>query len=140
VVAQLPADTRVSTYVRSDSSQSIGNAFDFVGEASKALQRRAALSQAGNLTPQQLAAQKAQSTADIGAFVSSTKSSFVDAMGIASLCAAVAAWIGAGIAFRYLPKRVTAPSDGPADGPGEGDPGRSTEAAGVEAATTTARE
>ena len=32
VVAQLPADTKVSTYVRSDSSQSIGNAFDFVGQ------------------------------------------------------------------------------------------------------------
>jgi EmrB/QacA subfamily drug resistance transporter len=114
VVAQLPADTKVSTYVRSDSSQSIGNAFDFVSNAGAALQRRAALPQAGALPPAQVAAQKAQATSEINSFVSSAKSSFVDAMGIASICAAIMAWIGAAIAFRYLPKRP----DGAAKGLG----------------------
>jgi hypothetical protein len=105
VVSQLPPDARVSTYVRGDSSQSIGNAFDFVSKAGDALTQRAKLAQAAKLPPAQIAVEKAQATAEIDSFVSSTKSSFVDAMGVASICAAIMAWIGAGIAFRYLPKR-----------------------------------
>jgi EmrB/QacA subfamily drug resistance transporter len=105
VVAQLPADSKVSTYVRSDSSQSIGNAYEFVADAGQALQRRASLPQAGNLPPAQVAAAKAQASAEINSFVSSTKSSYVDAMGWASIVAAIAAWLGAMIAFRFLPKR-----------------------------------
>jgi EmrB/QacA subfamily drug resistance transporter len=118
IVAQLPADTKASTYVRGDSSQSIGNAFDFVANAGQALQRRGQLAQAGTLTPAQIAAQKAQATAEINAFVSSSKSSFVDAMGIASICAGLFAWLGAGIAFRYLPKRRLVTEDDAPSGPG----------------------
>ena len=114
VINQLPADTQVKTYVRSDSSQSIGNAFDFVANASKALERRGQLPQAGGLSAAQIAAQKAQASADINSFISDSKSSFVDAMGIASIVAAIIAWIGAAIAFRYLPKRPSSTDEPPA--------------------------
>ena len=121
MVAQLPADNKVSTYVRGDSSQSIGNAYEFVANAGQALQRRASSAQAANLPPAQVAAAKAQASAEINAFVSSTKSSYVDAMGWASIVAAIAAWLGAMIAFRFLPKRsetLAAAGRGPGAGPG----------------------
>ncbi len=95
VVAQLPADTKVSTYVRSDSSQSIGNAFDFVANAGKALERRGQLPQAGGLSAGADRGPEGAGDADINSFVSDSKSSFVDAMGIASIVAAIIAWIGA---------------------------------------------
>jgi EmrB/QacA subfamily drug resistance transporter len=103
VLAQLPADTQVRTYVRGDSSQSIGNAFELAGAAEKALQNRAKIP--NNLTPAQLAAATAQAKTDINGFLSESKDSFVNAMSITSILAGVTALLGSIVAFGYLPGR-----------------------------------
>jgi EmrB/QacA subfamily drug resistance transporter len=115
IVSQLPANDRVSTYVRGDSSQSIGNALEFVGKAGSVLERRGQSGAAQNLTPEQLAAQKAAATKEIQAFVASSKSSFVDAMGVTSIAAGIVALLGSCVAFRYLPGKPSGPKKGATD-------------------------
>jgi DHA2 family integral membrane protein (MFS transporter) len=120
IVSTLPKNAQARTYVQGDSSQSIGNAFEFVGDAGAALQQRAKLPIAAALTPAQRATAKATAQKDIDSFISSSKSSFVDAMGVTSILAGAAALLGAGVAFRYLPgRRETAELAGRVQAPAE---------------------
>ncbi len=105
IVAQLPANAQVKTYVRGDSSQSIGNALQLAGNAGSALGNRAKLPAADALTPDQLAAAKAKAKAEIEGFVASSKTSFVSAMSVTSIAAGLVSLLGACIAFRFLPSR-----------------------------------
>ena len=100
-----PANVKVTPLVHGDTSQSIGNALEFAQQTGTTLQRRAALPGAAALPPAQLAQQKAAATADVDAFVAKSKSSFVTGMHVTSLSAAGAAWIGAIVAFMFLPSR-----------------------------------
>jgi EmrB/QacA subfamily drug resistance transporter len=100
-----PANVRVTPLVHGDTSQSIGNALEFAQQTGQSLQRRAALPGAAALPPAQLAQQKAAATSDVDAFVAKSKSSFVTGMHVTSLSAAGVAWIGAIVAFLFLPSR-----------------------------------
>jgi EmrB/QacA subfamily drug resistance transporter len=104
-VQGVPANARVTPLVHGDTSQSIGNALEFVQQAGQALQNRAALPGAAALPAAQLQQQKAVATAQVDAFVAKSKSSFVSGMHVTSLSAAGAAWIGAVVAFLFLPSR-----------------------------------
>jgi DHA2 family integral membrane protein (MFS transporter) len=104
-VSGVPANAKVGPLVHADTSQSIGNALEFVGQAGQALQNRAALPGAANLPAAQLAQQKAAANAEIQTFVQSSKDSFVSAMHVTSLAAAGSALIGAAVAFMFLPSR-----------------------------------
>ena len=99
-VAHVPAGQRVTPLVSSDTSQSIGNALHFAGAAQQALQSRA-----GSVPPAQAAQYAQQDRAELGGFVADAKSSFMSAVHITSLFAALAAILGALVAFRYLPGR-----------------------------------
>ena len=100
VVQQLPAGQRVGTYVSGDTSQSIGDALPFAQKAEQALQRRQAASDV-KASPQQVATARAA----LGGFVDDTRSSFISAMRLTSVLAGLMAWVGAAVAFRYLPDR-----------------------------------
>ncbi|WP_375482213.1 MFS transporter [uncultured Jatrophihabitans sp.] len=100
VVQQLPANQRVGTYVSGDTSQSIGDALPFAQKAQQALQRRQAAS-SSQPSPQQVAAARSA----LGGFVDKSRSSFISAMRLTSVLAGIMAWIGAVVAFRYLPNR-----------------------------------
>lgn len=102
VVAHLPADERVRPLVTGDTSQSIGNALEFVGAAGHALQQRGAHT---SLPAAQRAQQEAAARGELGHFLASSKSSFMSAMNLTSVFAGIAALIGAAVAFRYLPGR-----------------------------------
>jgi DHA2 family integral membrane protein (MFS transporter) len=128
VVAQLPPAQRVSSYVTSDSSQSIGNALEFVRDAGTALQARAASPAAAQLTEQQRATVTARDKAQLGAFVDKSRSAFMSGMHVTSLFAGLAALLGAVVAFAFLPSRrefhaahgTPGPAPGPAPGPTSG--------------------
>ncbi|HZC73594.1 MAG TPA: MFS transporter [Jatrophihabitans sp.] len=100
VVAQLPSSERVTPLVTNDTSQSIGNALTFAGQAGGALQARA-----GSVPPAQAAQQAPRARTELPGFVASSKSSFMSAMRVTSLFAALAAILGALVAFRFLPAR-----------------------------------
>jgi EmrB/QacA subfamily drug resistance transporter len=104
-VSALPPSARVSTFVSGDTSQSIGNAFEFVGEAAKALAARSELATAGGVPPAQLAAARSRDRADLEAFVAESKSSFMTGMHVTSLFAGFAGLLGALVAFRFLPSK-----------------------------------
>jgi EmrB/QacA subfamily drug resistance transporter len=106
VVAQLPAGQLVTPLVSGDTSQSIGNALHFAGAAQQALQSRA-----GSVPPAQAAQYTQQDRAELGGFVADAKSSFMSAVHVTSLFAALAAILGAVVAFRYLPGRRPAKPD-----------------------------
>jgi hypothetical protein len=55
----------------------------------------------------QAAQQAAQARAELTGFVDSSKSSFMSAMHVTSLFAALSAILGALVAFRYMPGRRT---------------------------------
>ena len=112
VVAQLPAAQRVSPLVRADTSQSIGNALQFVGRAGEALRTRAAAHPAAAPAPRQLQAAHAALTG----VVSRARSSFMTALNDTSVYAGIAALLGALVAFRFLPGRREFAA---AHGPGE---------------------
>ena len=100
VVSRLPAGEQVGPLVSHDTSQSIGNALNFAGQAQAVVQSRAVS------VPSTQAAQHAgQAGAELGEFVASSKSSFMSAVHITSLFAALAAWLGAIVAFGWLPGR-----------------------------------
>jgi DHA2 family integral membrane protein (MFS transporter) len=100
VVSRLPADAQVGSAVGADTSQSIGNALEFVGRATAALQSR---EKHAGTPPSQ--AQIAQARAAITGFVDSAKDSFMTAMHVTSLFAALAGVIGAVVAGLFLPGR-----------------------------------
>jgi MFS family permease len=115
--SQLPPQERVSTYVSKDTSQSIGNALDFVGQATRVLQERVSST---NLPPAQRAELQARAQADLKKFVDATRSSFMSAMHITSVIGGLMAFLGAFVAWRYLPGRaefgeVNGPGPPPAD-------------------------
>jgi len=103
VVSQLPASDRVTPLVSSDTSQSIGNALTFAGQAQGALQARA-----GSVPPAQATQYASAARAELTGFVASSKSSFMSGMHVTSLFAALAALLGALAAFRFMPGRPTA--------------------------------
>jgi EmrB/QacA subfamily drug resistance transporter len=104
VVAQLPAGARVAPHVAKDTTQSIGNAFEFVSSAGKSLEARSALI-GKQLTPQQRAAVQHRAEVLLAGFVDKSKASFMSGMHVTSLFAGLAALIGAGLAFVFLPSR-----------------------------------
>jgi DHA2 family integral membrane protein (MFS transporter) len=111
VVSSLPAVDRVSSFVRPDSSQSIGNALEFAGQAEAVLHTRARTPitvKAGDLKP--LAAAAAEYPTALKGFVASAKSSFMTGMRVTSIFAGLAVLLGALVAFRFLPGRRSAPS------------------------------
>jgi EmrB/QacA subfamily drug resistance transporter len=105
VVAQLPPSAQVSNAVTADSTQSIGNALEFVRSAGVALQERAGLANGTQLSPAQAAATKAADQALLAKFVASSKESFMSGMHVTSLFAGLAALLGALVAFLYLPTK-----------------------------------
>ena len=108
VVAQLPADTKVSTYVRSDSSQSIGNALEFVANAGAGLAAaRASCRRRPTCRRRRSRPQKAQATADINALrqLDQVVVRRRDGHRVDRAPAIVGLDRAPMIAFRYLPKR-----------------------------------
>ena len=105
VVSRLPASAQVGSYLRQDSSESIGNALQFAGNASTALQHRASTPAAAALPPAQLAEQKQQAQTAIGGFLNDAKDSFMSAMHITSFVAGLFGLIGSFVAFWLLPGR-----------------------------------
>lgn len=99
VVATLPASQRVTPLVRSDTSQSIGDALPFALQARDALQARAAAQ--GGAAP----AAVAQARTELGGFVASVRSSFMSAMHLTSVIAGLFAFLGAALSRIFLPGR-----------------------------------
>jgi DHA2 family integral membrane protein (MFS transporter) len=104
VVQQLPANAKVGTFVRSDDTKSIGNAGEFIASATQALRVRGELLK-DRVTPDQAAAARANAVKVLGNFGAKAKSSFMTAVHITTILAAVALLIGAIVAFRYFPNR-----------------------------------
>jgi hypothetical protein len=103
VVAQLPANQQVSTYVKHDASESIGGAFEYVGAATGALQERA--TSASGLSPAQIQQQRERAQQLIAGFIDDADDSFVTAMRVTSIVAGLIGLAGALAAFVYLPTR-----------------------------------
>ncbi len=104
-VQGVPANAKVTPLVHEDTSQSIGNALQFAGQTGQALKNRAGLPGAAAIPPAQVEQRQAAATAAVNGFVADSKSAFVTGMHITSLAAALAALIGAIIAFMFLPSR-----------------------------------
>jgi DHA2 family integral membrane protein (MFS transporter) len=102
VVAQLPADQQVTPLVDADTSESIGNALQFVQDAGRALGERASSAPPGSVTE----AQREQATSALTRFVQDAKDSFVSAMHVATVAAGLVTLLGAVIAFLYLPRQL----------------------------------
>ncbi len=100
VVSRLPADAQVGSAVGADTSQSIGNALEFVGKATAALQAREKHTGTAP-SPEQVA----RARTAITGFVESAKDAFMSAMHVTSLLAALAGVIGAVVAGLFLPGR-----------------------------------
>jgi EmrB/QacA subfamily drug resistance transporter len=116
-VAQLPADAKATTYLKHDSSESIGGALEFAGNAAGALHQRAKLS--GGTAPPAQARQKQHA---IATFIDQAKDSFITAMRITSLIAGLIGLLGSIAAFAFMPTRRehaihTGPAPASADEP-----------------------
>jgi len=110
VVARLPEAQRVGPLVQRDTSQSIGNALQFVGRAGAALQARAA-AHPGTAPGREQAAR-----AELTGVVQRARSAFMTALNDTSIWAGLAALLGALVAFRFLPeRREFAATHGPGD-------------------------
>jgi DHA2 family integral membrane protein (MFS transporter) len=105
VVSQLPASARVGTYVRQDSSESIGNSLELAGKAGTALQERATAPGVPTLPPAQLAERKQQAQTAITGFVNEAKDSFMSAMHVTSFVSGLFGLVGSFVAFWLLPGR-----------------------------------
>jgi DHA2 family integral membrane protein (MFS transporter) len=105
VVSSLPADERVSSFVRSDTSQSIGNALEFAGNAGAALQSRANSGGAATIPAAELKQLKDADHAALTGFVADAKSSFMSGMHVTSIFAGLSVLLGAVVAFGFLPSR-----------------------------------
>jgi DHA2 family integral membrane protein (MFS transporter) len=99
-VATLPADQQVRTNVKTDASESIGGALEFVGKATGALEQRASATGASP-TP----AQREHAEAAIGGFVDHSKNAFMSAMRYTSVVSGAIGLVGAIAAFLFLPTR-----------------------------------
>jgi EmrB/QacA subfamily drug resistance transporter len=95
VQQQIPPQLRVGSLVTDQTSQSIGNALDFVGKSATVLRERGASS----------GGDRAEAVGVLTGFVAKTKTSFISAMHVSSLVAGLIALLGALVAFRYLPGR-----------------------------------
>ncbi len=104
-VSGVPNNAKVTPLVHGDTSQSIGNALEFVEQSGQALQRRSELPGAAALTPAQVAAQKSAASIEINGFVQDAKDSFVSGMHVTSFAAAGFVFVGAAVAFLFLPGR-----------------------------------
>jgi MFS family permease len=104
VVSGLPRSAQVKPLVRKDTSESIGASLEFAGRAATALQARAKVAGTA-LSPAQLAAARTADQKVVGAFLQDSKNSFVSAMHVASIVAGFTAWLGAAVAFSFLPGR-----------------------------------
>jgi len=102
VVAQLPANQQVGTYVKNDASESIGGALEYVGAATGALQERG---KSAGLSPAQVQQQREHAQQAIGGFIDDADDSFVTAMRVTSIVAGLIGLLGAVAAFVYLPTR-----------------------------------
>jgi hypothetical protein len=102
VTRQLPDTLRVRPLVTADTSQSIGNALEFVGRSATVLHQRA---DSTHLTAAQQSAARGRAKQVLSGFVGQSKAAFMSAMRIASLFAGLAALIGAAVAFAFLPGR-----------------------------------
>jgi EmrB/QacA subfamily drug resistance transporter len=100
VVATLPPDAQVRTQVKTDASESIGGALEFVGKATGALEQRAG---ATGVSP--TPAQRDEAEAAIGEFVNHSKNSFMSAMRYTSVVSGAIGLVGAIAAFLFLPTR-----------------------------------
>jgi MFS family permease len=104
VVSQLPESAQVTPLVRDDTSQSIGASLEFIQKTGAALQQRGRLL-AGQVSPAQAQQARAHAEQAIGQFFHDSKDSFVTAMHVTSLVAALADLLGAAVAFTFLPGR-----------------------------------
>ena len=91
--------------VRNDTSQSIGASLEFVQKTGAALQERGRLL-AGNVPPAQAEQARTQAEQATGQFFQDAKDSFVSAMHVTSVVAALADLLGAAVAFTFLPGRT----------------------------------
>ncbi len=105
VVAQLPQSAQVAPQVRSDASESIGGALEFVGRAAAALQQRGQLPAAQHLPPAQVGVQRAHAEQAIGTFVGESKDAFMVAMRVTSMAGGLFGLLGSAVAFCFLPSR-----------------------------------
>jgi EmrB/QacA subfamily drug resistance transporter len=105
VVSGLPAAERVSTFVGSDTSQSIGNALEFAGEARAALIARGNSPAVATIPASIRKQTAARDQAALEGFVASSKSSFMSGMHVTSVFAGLAVLLGALVAFGFLPGR-----------------------------------
>ncbi len=110
IVSTMPEQTRVSPLVTNDASESIGGALQFAQKAGAAMEQRGQLPQAQQLSPDIRSAQRAKVEAEIGEFVQESKDSFIHGMHVASIAAALSAFLGALAAFTLLPGRPAVPS------------------------------
>ena len=105
VVSQLPESAQVRPLVRDDTSQSIGASLEFVQKTGAALQERGKLLE-GKVPQAQAEQARTQADQAIGQFFQDSKDSFVSAMHVASVVAALADLLGAAVAFTFLPGRT----------------------------------
>jgi EmrB/QacA subfamily drug resistance transporter len=102
IISTLPQSAQVAPLVRKDTSQSIGASLEFLGKIRVVGQERSRLL-AGKVGPQQLQQAQASAQQAAGQFLDKSRTSFVSAMQLTSLIAALADLIGAGVAFAFLP-------------------------------------
>jgi MFS family permease len=126
VVSQLPGNLQVKSFVDADTSQSIGNTFEFLANAEKALESRGQLPSAAALTPAQQATIQKSDRRTLGAFLAKSKTSFMSGMHVTSVFSGLSVLLGALIAFLFLPSRrefgaMHAAPPGPAPASGESD-------------------
>ena len=105
IVHQLPKAQQVGPLVTHDTSQSIGNAFEFALGAQHALQARGAGPSSAALTPAQRTAVAARDKVIVEEFVGKTKVAFMSGMHLTSIFAGLAVLLGALGAFLFLPGR-----------------------------------
>jgi DHA2 family integral membrane protein (MFS transporter) len=105
---------RSAPSVRDDTSQSIGASLEFIQKTGAALKERGQLLE-GKVPPAQAEQARAQAAQAIGQFFQDSKDSFVSAMHVASVVAALADLLGAAVAFTFLPGRTRrrAPTEEP---------------------------
>ena len=105
VVAQLPRSQQVAPLVTKDTSQSIGNAFDFVLSAQGALAARGTNASLPALSAAEKSQVMAHDKQVLEGFVAKTKIAFMSGMHVTSIFAALVVLLGALLSFVFLPGR-----------------------------------
>src|SRR5262249_43896356 len=98
--APLPPGAQGPTRGKTDASESIGGALEFVGKATGALEQRASATGV-SATP----AQRGYAETAIGGFVNHSKNAFMSAMRYTSVVSGAIGIVGAIAAFLFLPTR-----------------------------------